>query len=430
MKQYDNRYMAAYVSLGSSFGVLTLITRWVGPDTIFFSSELFVRYGPMGVLLYTFICAFAFVLFGLIAQSIRSRTTGILTVGDIVESRTQAIPGKIFVSVIAVSGLILLVLQSFIIHRMLAKFFTIPLPITLFLFMFLCFLYGGVWGMKGILKLEPLKLTIIFAAVIFIPVYVFIQQGIEPIYKGLRLYHPYLLYWKDYSSLAFLAVSLILVFGMILIDTATWQRTFLLKHNKVRSTFTLMGLIYSTIPLSIITMLMISLSKRGYEQAGDILFGIIDNLNTTAILALFITFCLIVATSTIGAKLNALTILIVRHLLSTREASDTVKYKYSFMTSGFITLAIYITGLFTTQVIYPMILFNGVIGATMLIPMLIIIYGKKPFKMLDVLGFFLALTIGFIVFFSGSLLNAIWISFILSAILLLLTYNMKNAVQT
>ncbi|MUV36798.1 hypothetical protein JNUCC1_00602 [Lentibacillus sp. JNUCC-1] len=425
MNQYEKKYAARHASLGASFGVLTLLARWVGPDTIFFSSEILMRYGLLGIIIYTLFHAAAFVMFGWVAHSAKTKWPESLTLGDIIERKTEGVQSNILIALVAVSGLLMLAIQGFIIHHMLSILFVIPVPITLFIFMLFCYLYGGVWGMQGILKLEPFKLAIIFAAIIFIPVYVFIQQGIEPIYNGLRLYHPYLLYWKDYSSLSFLFSSFLLVFGLIMIDRTSWQRTFMLQHSKVRSTFSLMGLIYSTIPLAILSMLMISLSNQGYEQAGDVLFELIYKLSTSFILALFVTFCIIIATSTVGAELNALTILIVRHLSPAKYKSDAVKYQYSYIISACIALGVYIAGLFSTHAIVPLIFFNGMIGAVMIVPVFIIIYGKKSIKSLEIISMFFALGIGVMFFFSGNYINAIWISFSASALLTLLTYTMN-----
>src|SRR5699024_4788351 len=91
----------------------------------------------------------------------------------------------------------LLVIQSIAVHLMLSTIFTIPFVITQFIFFSLCFIYIGISKRKVTKKAEPFFIIILFMTVIFIPLYNFVQKGIEPVYNGVWLYHPYILYWQN-----------------------------------------------------------------------------------------------------------------------------------------------------------------------------------------------------------------------------------------
>ncbi|WP_217586205.1 hypothetical protein [Lentibacillus saliphilus] len=426
MGQYEARYLTKHASLGASFGVLTLLARWIGPDTVFFSSDMLMHYGLVGMIVYIILHACTFMIFGWIANIARKKWPTKLTIGDMIVAQAESKAQRVLLLIIVAASLLTLIIQGFIIHHMFQVLFTIPVPVTLFLFFFFCFLYAGMWGMNSILKAEPFKIAIIFAAIIFIPVYVFVQKGIAPIYNGVRLYHPYLLYWKDYSSLFFLTTSILVVFGMVIIDRVSWQRLFILQPNKVRTTFSLMGLVYSTIPLALLSLFIISLSNKGYDQAGNILFELIYKLDSPGIVALFVVFCLVIATSTVGAELNALTVLLVKHFSPNGEHTDTQQYRQSRAIAGVLTLLVFISSVYATKAIIPLMLLYGIIGAAMIIPMMIIIFGKQRLPAVSMYGILFSLSAGFIVFAAGYMLGAIWTSFILSAFFCFVAYQIAS----
>lgn len=67
-----------------------------------------------------------------------------------------------------------------------------------------CVLYAGFGGLKLIHGFAAFQVISMFAAVILIPLYFFVKEGIQPVYDGIRLYHPYMLVINKYDLWSFL----------------------------------------------------------------------------------------------------------------------------------------------------------------------------------------------------------------------------------
>lgn len=85
--------------------------------------------------------------------------------------------------------------------------------------------------MQRIHQLAGINVVLIFSAVIVIPVYFYIQEGVYPVYEGIKLYHPYILYVKNTEAILFIFTAILIGFGQVIIDRASWQRVFIIKKK-------------------------------------------------------------------------------------------------------------------------------------------------------------------------------------------------------
>ncbi|WP_330949056.1 hypothetical protein [Virgibacillus sp. MG-45] len=415
MSKLYKDYVKGSTSLGASFGVLTLLSRWVSIIMLIYISEMLIKYGLLGIIGYILTSALAFILFGFIAGTTQIKYPTFDTIGDIIHQKTNGISHRLMMHIILFASFGALLIQAFGIHIMLEVLFPIPIAISQALFYLACFIYAGLGGLKRILKLEPLKVTIIFSSIILIPVYFFIQQGIESVYAGVRLYHPYLLYWKNHDSISFIATSFLITFGMLMIDRVSWQRISIMQKRKARATFSLTGMILGTIPLALLSMALISLSNKSFDYAGTIFFELVSLLQTPVLTILFITFCIVVATSTVGAEIHATTVLIVNNVIHQKaKTSDHTKYKQSYLIVAIILFVLWLVSLISPENIFQIIFLFGILYSAMIAPMLFVIYSKTGIYPLSVYGIFIASCTGVLIFLSGSYLTAIWISFLIS----------------
>lgn len=141
--------------------------------------------------------------------------------------------------------------------------FGIPIPLGLFCFFLFCVLYAGIGGIVFIHGFAFFQVICLFAAAILIPVYFFIVKGVEHVYEGIRLYHPYLLVLNNYEGLFFIATGMVVVFEQIFVDQASWQRLYMMEEKKIVPTFLLSGLILATIPLAFSALIMIVIFTGG-----------------------------------------------------------------------------------------------------------------------------------------------------------------------
>ena len=54
-----------------------------------------------------------------------------------------------------------------------------------------------------------------FSLLIFIPIYYFVLNGASTVYEGIRLYHPYLFYFKNSEILLFYVIIQLAVLGQV-----------------------------------------------------------------------------------------------------------------------------------------------------------------------------------------------------------------------
>ncbi len=420
LKNYFNGGIAPF---GVSFGILIFLSSWLSIGIIMFSSELLIQYGMLGLIGFIVAIALAFIVFSIVARTIKKRFKNEGTIGDVISARTSGATTKIMLTLVFVLSIGMLLIQVFSVHLMLDILFDIPLYITQFLFYLFCFVYAGLGGMRRMLKMEPFFVVVIFSSVIFIPVYFFIQKGIAPVYNGIWLYHPYLLYWKNYDSIFFILTSFILIFSFLMVDRVSWHRLFLIQTDKLRATLSLAGIILGTILLALLSMILISLSSEGYNNAAVVLFHLKTQLQTPALVGLFVTFCFVVASSAIGAELHAITILFIKSdFQKSKKTTKFTKLQLAFLLTSGITFLLFLVSFYSPDSIVSIMFLYGVVCTAMIFPILVIIYGESPVHSLFIHGVLVSIACGLLLFFTNGPLIGIWTSLCASAVITLILY--------
>lgn len=420
MKRNYQFYISGTIRLGISFGVVSLLARWVTGNTILSSPETLIKYGLTGGIGYSLMGALALILFGFISKNIRERYSAHYTIGDVLHQKLTPSGYWYMISIFLLTSLDSLFVQAMGAGILLHMISSIPIFIGMLLFLSFCFFIGGVGGMQRIHQLAGINVALIFGAVIVIPVYFYIQEGVYPVYEGIKLYHPYLLYIKNTEALWFIFTAVLIGFGQVLTDRATWQRAFIIHKEKVRMTFTLAGLIWATIPLALSSLLMIIIFGRSYENIYSLIFELIEKINSTVLIVLFVLFCFSAISSAISAEIHATTTLMVRNVMELfRKLTDREKWKYTYIISGGICVFLLLFVSILTPSPLELLFFFGNIYASMIVPMLYIIFSKHklpfiiPFaSLIGTLGGYLSLP------YTENLME-IWLSFAISSFICL-----------
>lgn len=377
-KENYQYYISGAFKLGAGFGIVSLLSRWVTGNTILSSPETLIKYGLTGGIGYSLMGAIALMLFGITAKKIRERYPDHQTLGDVLQEKLH--PGGYFYMI---SLLLLLSIHSLFVQAMGAgilihMIFPIPIYAGMFLFLFFCFLIGGVGGMQSLHKLSGVNITLIFSAVIIIPVYFFMQEGVYPVYDGIKLFHPYILYVKNTETIYFVLTAVLIGLGQVIIDRATWQRAFIIQKEKVRMTFILSGLIWATIPLALSSLLMIIIFGGSYDTIYSLLFELVERIQSTLLIVLFVLFCFSALSSATSAELHATTTLIVKNMLGRfRHLKDKEKLQYSYWIAGIISLFLLISVSLSERQPIELLFYFGNMYAAIITPMLYIILSKK-----------------------------------------------------
>jgi urea-proton symporter len=413
-------YVSGAIRLGISFGVVSLLARWVTGNTILSSPETLIKYGLTGGIGYSLMGALALILFGFMAKRIRERYPDQHTIGDVLRLKLTPSGYWYMISVLLVTSLDSLFVQAMGAGILIHMISPLPIFIGMLIFLSFCFFIGGVGGMHRLHQLAGINVSLIFGAVIIIPVYFYIQEGVFPVYEGIKLYHPYLLYIKNTEAIWFIFTAVLIGFGQVLIDRATWQRVFIINKEKVRMTFTLAGLIWATIPLALSSLLMIIIFGRSYENIYSLIFELIEKIQSTVLIVLFVLFCFSAISSAISAEIHATTTLFIRNVMEMfRRLTDREKWKFTYIFSGVICVFLLVIVTILTPNPLELLFFFGNIYASMIVPMFYIILSKGKLPSLIPFASLIGAIGGYLLLPYTENLLAIWLSFAISSFICL-----------
>jgi Na+/proline symporter len=301
--------------------------------------------------------------------------------------------------------------------------FPMPIFIGMLLFLGFCFFVGGIGGMQRLHQLSGVNVSLIFGAVLIIPVYFYIQEGVHPVYEGIKLFHPYILFYKNTDTSWFIFTAILIGFGQVMIDRATWQRVFIIKKEKVQMTFTLAGIIWATIPLALTSLLMIIMFGRSYKDIYSLLFELVDKIQSTMLIVLFVLFCFSAISSAISAELHATTTLVVKNIIELfRPLSDHERWKFTYIFSGCICVCLLIIVSTFKPTPLQLLFFSGNIYAAIIVPMLFIILSHKSIPAILPFSSLIGALGGYIFIPMNDNLTIIWISFLISGVTCLLVF--------
>ncbi|WP_432354184.1 sodium:solute symporter family transporter [Sporosarcina sp. A2] len=417
MKQYSY-YITGAITLGFSTAIISLLARWITANTILSSPEALVKYGLVGSISYSFMGAFALFLFGLISVRIRTSFPDLLTIGDLFQTRLRKDGYYLMSSIVLFLGLDSLFMQAVGASVLFELLLGIPIWLSLFLFFIYTFLVAGFGGMKWIHRLEGPALLFTFSAIIFIPMFFFISEGASNIYNGIRLLHPYLLYINNKEAAYLAATAMLIGFGQMISDRATWQRLYIIDIKKVRMSFYLTALVWSTIPLALGGMLMIVIYDQSFVETYSLLFELVKKIEPILLSSIFFLFCFSAISSTANAELHATTIHFVRHIFSKLKPnmSDVQLYKASYLFSGILLFVLLLISLFFNYDALEFLFFFGSLYASIIPVMLFITLSKRRLSRL--LPYAVPIGAASVYLFpvsTGPLLS-IWVSFLISLI--------------
>ena len=416
-------YISGTIKLGVSFGVVSLLARWITGNTILSSPETLIKYGLTGGIGYSLMGALALILFGFLAKVIKEKFPDGQTIGDVLRKRLSPSGYWYVIVILLITSLQSLFIQAMGAGILIHILFPMPVFIGMLLFLGFCFFIGGVGGMQRLHQLSGVNVTLIFGAVLIIPVYFYIQAGVHPVYEGIKLFHPYILFYKNTDSILFIFTAILIGFGQILIDRATWQRVFIIKKEKVRITFTLAGVIWATIPLALTSLLMIIMFGRSYKDIYSLLFELVDKIQSTMLIVLFVLFCFSAISSAISAELHATTTLIVKNIIELfRPLTDRERFKFTYIFSGSICVCLLIIVSIFNPVPLQLLFFSGNIYAAIIVPILFIILSNKSIPTIIPFSSLIGALGGYIFIPMNNNLTIVWISFIISGVICLLVY--------
>lgn len=415
--QSFRHYVLGTVQIGIGFGVVSVIARWVTGNTILASPESIVKYGIFGGIGYALMGAFALMSFGWLAKRVRQHCPDGMTIGDFLFHKLRPIDYWLMMLIflaISVNGLLM---QGKVAGMLFTIFFDWPEWTGLLIFFLFCALFAGIGGTIWIHRLAIVQVIIMFSAVMIIPVYFFIQEGVEMVYNGIRLYHPYLLVLHHYDAWFYIGTGILIGFGQVLTDLPSWQRAYIIEETKLKSTYLLSGIIWSIFPLAFSSFFMIVIYTGGFDNLFSLWSDLTDKMATPFLFALFSICAFSAITSTFGAMLHALISLLIKNVYQVihPHAAEERKLKIAYRLAVFLCALSFFYSVIATPAMGELLFFLGNMYAAIIAPILALLFAKRGsgngLPVFAILG----MGAGYLMQDTVGMLMSVWISMAVSS---------------
>ncbi|KZD27659.1 hypothetical protein [Bacillus cereus] len=397
------------LQLGIGTGTVLLLSKWVASISTLALPESIINYGLIAGILYAMIGPFTLILLGISIKKIRSTFPEGESIHDYLSYKLSH-KGYIIVCCF----LVLLSIESMFIQTKVASillnvFFHIPYTLGSFLFITLCTIFVMLSNAKLLTKMAIMQTVLMFSTMIIIPIYFFVQNGITHVYDGIRLYHPYLLFYENINGIYFLTAGILIETGRVLISPASWDKAFRIHPKKIIPTFLLSGFIWITIPLAFASLIMIVIFSGSLDHLYDLLAQLPKKIEFTILFYLLVIGSLSAITSSFISWMHGFTKLIRDFIPMIRTKINFKLYTAHFISIAIGFLAFFIT-ITTNYTILEIIFFFGILYASLIITILFVIFSKQKISIIIPLISIIGALSGYVVYFLIGPLTSIWVS--------------------
>lgn len=405
-------------SLSTTAGVIVLLARWISGNFLLSSPSALISFGFMAGICYTVATAISFIVLGSFlnksgyVQSQHQQSFLMMKMQEKLSGMNLQVVRLFYL----LTGIEIWLIQFISISVLSTIMFNVPVPITLALFLVGMLALDRLLSIKGILWLDTLFIIMLFSLLIFIPIFYFVQNGASTVYEGIRLYHPYLFYFKNSEILLFYVVIQLAILGQVLFDKSTWYLIAFIKPKKVRRSLFSSGVVLALLTLSFTAILMIALYGGSYGQFQILILTFLYEVQPG-----FLTFAFLVIT------LLAIVTTLLVEMRATKRFFATRKPYYYYLIgllvllfSVFISIKITILG-----VIYSF----AFIHITMLPFILLLLFANRTIHKQSWVALLLSMAIGIAVGFKFSFLYGLGVSFLVSCICQFLLQQVRRVPQ-
>jgi len=397
--------LVPFASLSTAAGVIILLARWINGNLLLSSPSALISYGFMAGICYTLATAISFIVLGFFLNRSdytqnQHKQSYLLY---IIKQKLSGMNLKVIRLFYLLTGIELWLIQLISISVLSEIMLNIPVPITLFLFLIGMLLLDRIMSVKSILWLEILFIIALFSLLIFIPIYYFVQNGASTVYEGIRLYHPYLFYFKNSEILLFYVIIQLAVLGQVFFDKSTWYLIAFIKPKKVRRSLFSSGMILALLTLSFTAILMIALYSGSFGEFQILIFTFLYEVQPGFLTFAFLVIVLLAVVSTLLVDMRA----------TKRFFTKKRPYYFYLIALMVVLIAIFLSiDLTILGVIYSF----AFLHITMLPFMLILLFTNRSIHKHSYLVIVLSMIIGIGVGLSFNVLYGLATSFIISCI--------------
>ncbi|WP_370223803.1 hypothetical protein [Cytobacillus sp.] len=405
-------------SVQYGFGLLSIaiISRWTSGNAVFTAPEAFLRYGFIGTVSFSAAGAIAFLALIPIIARVRSAAESSSFLG-IMASRLSE-PALKWMK----RGILLAIFFGMSVMGFAAGILVFPLgtpvPVGMSLFFLFGFLAAIFFRLKWFTRFSMLKVGILFLIMIMILVHAYMLEGIEVVYDGIRLYHPYLLYVEWDMLPLLLTAFTIAMLGHLLLDLKMWNMLLKSKREKLRLGLSMTGLIWSTIPFSFSMIALSAIYKGGFQNFYSVFEKIFLRYDHFAITILLIFILMVIFFETFLSQIHSLYVLYDRNDLKLN------KHMWGILIL-FVAAIPFWAHLFSISLL-DLFFISGVFFAAALPVILQILWSRKEKGMLMPAAVLIGTLSGWTFLFFNEGPNSILIGFASSLIVLLIGWTAER----
>lgn len=406
----------------STFGLgllsIALLSRWCTGNVLFTGTEGLMRYGVIGVLTFSLAGFLAFNAMIPIARRVANQTNS-FSLLEILENRLSP-DGFYWMKRLLLLGLYFNLCTIGYAVGILLYSFSIPVYMGMSLFFLVGFLLAIFLKLKWFTRYSMLKVGILFLLIIMLLVYSYLFEGIEVVYDGVRLYHPYLLFisWRTFPLLLF--AFWCVMFGNLLTDLKTWSVLLSYKGTKKELGLTVTGFLWSTIPFSFAMIALSAIYIRGFDSVLAVFQRIFIRYDNLAVTLFLVIVILLVLTETFFSNLQTLFIFFDKN----QHKANKWIWLIGFI---FVLVIPIVIKLFSLSILDLFFLF-GVFFAACAPIICHLLWEQDKQGMAPILTIVVASIAGWVLYFFGYLQDSVLVSFslALSSVVLRLSFFHKR----
>ncbi|SDO23674.1 Na+/proline symporter [Paenibacillus sp. yr247] len=404
--------------IGFSLRAISIIDRGITGSAILLGLEAIITFGIFGGVGYALAGTLAMIILAPLAKKIKSDLPNGQTISDYFQLKLPDLGYWVMIFYLIMTTVSILCMQIVAGGMMVYAIFDIPSSIGMFLTYIFCILLSCLRRSELLTKLTLARVFFIFTVAFILPLYFFLREGAEHIYKGIRLYHPYLLVTDNKDVLYFFVLSFLIVLGKAIMDSKLWQYILVLDKRESSHTFVLSGVIWGTLPLSFSSLVLIVIFTGGFQNINTIYYDLLHGFDSTFLLSLFVIGAFSAISSTFVIEFDTLTKLWKMNLVPRLSG-----YAEQKMSKAGNYIAVFISGIALCLSIYlNLSLLNaffyfGILFVSVLLPMIVIICSKEKVSNLITLSVLVCTTLGFILLQNFGYMKGLFICALTSTLL-------------
>lgn len=279
--------------VGTAFGTSILLVRWITGNPLMSSEKTLIKYGLFFGIIYTLSYGLALIALAFFVKRAEIRKPVTVYITERVDERTTGYNRLLLKFLIYFAQYELWIVQFVVLYTFANMIFKEWYLQFLFVFLFLLVVFTFYTTTNSFYLFTMLFMIILFSTLTFIPIYYFILNGTTKIYEGIRLYHPYLLYYKDMGIISVFIAYLFVGVGQVLLDFPTWYNLSFIKQEKRKKALLSAAFVKISLGFSFTAILMIAIFRGPFENSEVLILTFLYREESLWLSYLFRIFCVV-----------------------------------------------------------------------------------------------------------------------------------------